>query len=61
LKAVPTLVINQRRMPYIQSSATSISDELDFSHDDSTGDKTSELAAQLDYLRRMSRYETSGN
>ncbi|CAF1526545.1 unnamed protein product [Rotaria sp. Silwood1] len=57
LKAVPTLVINQRRMPYIQSSATSISDELDFSHDDSTGDKTSELAAQLDYLRRMSRYE----
>jgi hypothetical protein len=31
---------------------------LDHSHDDGTGDRTSELAAQLDYLRRMSRYET---
>ena len=41
----------------MQSSATSISDELDLSHEDSTGDRTSELAAQLDYLRRMSRYE----
>ncbi|CAF4205009.1 unnamed protein product, partial [Rotaria socialis] len=52
-----TLMVDQRRAPYVQSSATSISDELDFSHDDSTTDKTSELAAQLDYLRRMSRYE----
>ncbi len=42
----------------MQSSATSISDELDLSHEDSTGDRTSELAAQLDYLRRMSRYES---
>ncbi|CAF3968588.1 unnamed protein product, partial [Rotaria sp. Silwood2] len=56
-RTVPTLVVDQRRKPYIQSSATSISDELDFSHDDGTIDKTSELAAQLDYLRRMSRYE----
>ncbi|CAF4051875.1 unnamed protein product, partial [Rotaria magnacalcarata] len=56
-KTGSTLMVDQRRAPYAQSSATSISDELDFSHDDSTTDKISELAAQLDYLRRMSRYE----
>lgn len=50
-------MVDQRRGPFVQSSATSISDELDLSHEDSTVDKTSELAAQLDYLRRMSRYE----
>ncbi|CAF0736894.1 unnamed protein product, partial [Didymodactylos carnosus] len=45
-----------RRRPYTQSSATSISDEL--STEDNTIDKQGELAAQLDYLRRMSRYES---
>ncbi|UJR30692.1 hypothetical protein I4U23_018213 [Adineta vaga] len=56
-KSIPTIVADQRHPPHIHSSATSISDELDLSHEDSTGDRSSELAAQLDYLRRMSRYE----
>ncbi|CAF1448595.1 unnamed protein product, partial [Adineta ricciae] len=56
-KSIPTLSTDQRRAPHIQSSGTSISDDLDYSHEDSTGDRSSELAAQLDYLRRMSRYE----
>ncbi|CAF1388326.1 unnamed protein product, partial [Adineta steineri] len=56
-KSIPTILVDERRVPYIQSSATSISDELDLSHEDSTGDRSTELAAQLDYLRRMSRYE----
>ncbi|CAF1456995.1 unnamed protein product, partial [Adineta ricciae] len=56
-KSITALSTDQRRAPHIQSSGTSISDDLDHSHEDSTGDRSSELAAQLDYLRRMSRYE----
>ena len=57
VKPIPPTPVDQRRVPYGLPSAASISDELDLSREDSTGDRTSELAAQLDYLRRMSRYE----
>jgi hypothetical protein len=56
-RSIPTTTVDPRRPHGVQSSATSISDELDLSHEDSTGDRSNELAAQLDYLRRMSRYE----
>ena len=57
MKIIPTIIIDQRRTPCHQSSATSISDDFDYSHEDNTVDRTLELEAQLDYLRRMSRYE----
>ena len=41
------------------SSSASISEDLDFYDDTHPNEKTTELAAQLDYLRRMSRYETT--
>lgn len=56
-KIIPTIIIDQRRTPCHQSSAASISDDFDYSHEDTTVDRTLELEAQLDYLRRMSRYE----
>ncbi|CAF1170221.1 unnamed protein product [Adineta steineri] len=57
VKSNPTMIDNQRRASCHRSTATSISDDQDLSHEDNIGDKTFELAAQLDYLRRMSRYE----
>ena len=57
MKSIPRIIIDQRRTPCHQSSATSISDDFDLSHGDTTVDRTLELEAQLDYLRRMSRYE----
>ncbi|CAF2155930.1 unnamed protein product [Rotaria magnacalcarata] len=59
VKSVPTIIVGQHPKPNHQLSvtSTSISDDLDISHEDPTTDRTLELAAQLDYLRRMSRYD----
>lgn len=56
-RPIPKIIVDYRRTPCHQSSATSISDDLDLSHGDTTMDRTLELEDQLDYLRRMSRYE----
>ena len=61
VRLIPTIVVDKRRAPSHQTSATSISDDLDYSHDDYNIDRTFELEAQLDYLRRMSRYENLMN
>ncbi|CAF3397944.1 unnamed protein product [Rotaria socialis] len=57
VKSIPTIIVGQHPKPNHQLSVTSISDDLEISHEDPTTDRTLELAAQLDYLRRMSRYD----
>ncbi|UJR15901.1 hypothetical protein I4U23_002824 [Adineta vaga] len=59
MKCIPTIVLDQRRVSCQRSTATSISDDISLSHEDNLTDRTFELAAQLDYLRRMSRYENT--
>ncbi|CAF3574539.1 unnamed protein product [Rotaria sordida] len=57
VKSVPTIIVDENSKLWQRSSITSISDDLELSHGDYTVDRTIELAAQLDYLKRMSRYE----
>ncbi|CAF4205658.1 unnamed protein product, partial [Rotaria sp. Silwood2] len=61
VKSVPTIIIDEHLKPCHRSSVTSISDDLELSHEEYTVDRTIELAAQLDYLQRMSRYEKLTN
>jgi len=58
-KFVPTIIIDERSptTSHHQSLELSISDDFELSHEDNSNDRMFELADQLDYLRRMSRYE----
>ncbi|CAF0792217.1 unnamed protein product [Rotaria sp. Silwood1] len=60
-KSVPTIIVDEYPKPCHKSSVTSISDDLEISHEEYAVDRTIELAAQLDYLQRMSRYEKLTN